>query len=214
MRDVDTEIREALRGVDALPVPVAPLDPADIASRARRRAGTRWTVVALALAVVVGGGVWVVTRPAPGIPAAPSSTISAAPVTPRDPGSVAPGQTVSAVPVTVGGAIGTWALAEPGMVTSSSTSIAILVERLSCANGVTGTVLTPVYELTDTAIILRTDVGPLPSAGTYTCPGNDAVPMTVVLPEPIGTRQLVDWACLREPAASTSLCFDHGVRRP
>lgn len=213
MRDVDAEIREALRSVDALPVPVQPLDPAEIATRARRRAGTRWTVIAAVLVLVVGSGVWAATRSVSGMPSGPSTSVSAVPTPPRDPGSVAPGQTVKAVPATVGGAMGVWVLAEPGEVTAASTSIAIVVERLSCSGGITGTVLTPAYELTDTAVILRTDLAPLPE-GVYTCQGNGGVLITVVLPEPIGNRALVDWACLREPASSTRFCFDHGVRRP
>ena len=214
MRDVETEIRAALHTVDALPVPVAPIDPGEITSRARRRAATRWTALAAVVALVVGVGVWGLTRGRSEIPAAPATSVSARPAVPSDPGSMTPGQTVKAVPATVGGAVGTWVLAEPAAVTATSTSIRILVERGSCSGGVTGTVLTPVYELTATEVIIRTDVAPLPSAGVYTCPGNNAVPLTVVLPEPIGDRALVDWACLREPASSTSDCFDKGVRRP
>ncbi len=95
--------------------------------------------------------------------------------------------------------------------TSASTSIAILVSRLGCASGKTGTVLVPVYALTATAVILRTDVAVISSGEAQTCPGNDQVPITVVLPEPIGNRSLVDGACGQPPASTTSSCLDKGV---
>lgn len=169
-------------------------------------------MLAVVLAVVVGTGVWAVTRTVSGTTAAPATSASTS-VQPTDQGSVAPRSTVRALPSGAGGAPGTWVLADPGSVTSASTTIAILVTRFSCSGGVTGTVLTPAYELTDAAVILRTDVAPLPSTGAYTCQGNDQVPITVVLPEPIGTRALVDWVCSQKAGASTSFCFDKGVRR-
>ena len=97
--------------------------------------------------------------------------------------------------------------------TAESTSIGIRVTRLGCSGGRTGSVLTPVYGLTATEVVLRTDVGAIPAMGASTCPGNDGVPITVVLPEAIGHRALVDWVCRQGSAASTSFCLDQGIRR-
>lgn len=170
---------------------------ADIAPSSSRREWFRWVALAVVL-VLLGVGFWALRRAGQ----SPGATVT-------------PGQTVSAVlPGVGGGDPGIWELADPASVTSASTSIAILVTRLGCASGRTGTVLVPVYALTETAVILRTDVAMMSSRGAQTCPGNDQVPITVVLPEPIGNRSLVDGACSQPPAASTSSCFDKGVRRP
>jgi hypothetical protein len=87
------------------------------------------------------------------------------------------------------------------------------IRWIACSGGRTGTVLTPVYGLSDTEVVLRTDVGVLPATGAHSCPGSDGVPITVLLPEAIGDRALVDWVCRQQSAASTSVCFDHGIRR-
>lgn len=162
------------------------------------RGWLRWVALAAVISLVVAG-VWALRRAATGeYPG----------------GTVTPGQTVTAVPPGVGGGDpGVWVLADPASVSSASTSIAILVSRLECAGGRTGTVLIPVYALTETAVILRTDVAAIASDGAQTCPGNDQVPITVVLPEPIGNRSLIDGACSQPPASTMSFCLDKGVRR-
>lgn len=172
---------------------------AEIPSLATSRARIRWIALAAVVVLVIAVGTWAMTRSG-GVHSAPPAA------------TVTPGETVKAVPGPVSGDYAFWALADPEAVTAGSTSIAILVTRLGCSGGRTGTVLTPVYGLSDTEVVLRTDVGVLP-ATAYTCPGNDGVPITVVLPEAIGHRALVDWVCRQQSAASTSFCFDQGIRR-
>jgi hypothetical protein len=109
------------------------------------------------------------------------------------------------------GDIGTWELLNSTEVTSFSTTLRLGVTRLECASGVTGTVLDPRVRVEQERIVIRTDVEPL-SPGGYTCQGNDAVPVTVELNEPIGKRELVDAACLGGRAVNTAPCTDNGVR--
>ncbi len=109
------------------------------------------------------------------------------------------------------GATATWALADEAPVSSDDT-IFVQVTRLGCNDGVTGDVLDPVVQATDTEIVVSISVAALP-AGDHTCPGNDAVPVTVVLGEPIGNRRLVDGACRSTEASGTSFCeADDGIR--
>ena len=109
------------------------------------------------------------------------------------------------------GDIGTWELLNSTEVTSFSITLQLGVTRLECASGVTGTVLDPRVQVEQERIVIRTDVEPLPPGG-YTCQGNDAVPVTVELNEPIGKRELVDAACLGGRAVNTAPCTDNGVR--
>ena len=89
------------------------------------------------------------------------------------------------------------------------------MSRLGCANGVTGEVLPPDVQVLDDRVVVTFEVAAL-GPGDATCPGNDLVPYTVELGEPIGDRMLIDGACLDGgPAATTSWCIDdEGVRRP
>lgn len=108
------------------------------------------------------------------------------------------------------GEIGTWELLESS-ITSDSTVLRLGVTRLGCASGTTGTVLEPVVQVEGERIVIRTDVEPL-SPGGYTCQGNNSVPVTVELDEPVGKRELVDAACLEGLAVNTAACMDKGVR--
>jgi hypothetical protein len=107
--------------------------------------------------------------------------------------------------------IGIWELSDIDAVDAASERLDVEVTRLECSGGVTGEVLEPVVTLEADRILIRTDVAPLPD-GAYTCQGNDRVPVTIELGEPIGDRELVDAACLDEAAASTGFCQDDGVR--
>ena len=109
------------------------------------------------------------------------------------------------------GDIGTWELLNSTEVTSDSTSLRLGVTRLDCASGITGTLLEPRVLVEQDRIVIRTDVEPL-SPGGYDCQGNDIVPVTVELNEPIGKRELVDAACLGGRAVNTAPCTDNGVR--
>lgn len=117
------------------------------------------------------------------------------------------GSDSSATSAPAPGAEGTWELMAPGQVTPDTTSIDIGVTRVACASGVTGEIEKPVVTYEPNQIIIRADVVPHedPDAA-YLCPGNDAVPVTVNLDEPIGDRELVDGVCLAGEATGTSFC--------
>lgn len=103
-------------------------------------------------------------------------------------------------------------MAEVGEISADTTTIHIGVSRLGCAGGETGTVLQPEVMYEHDSIVIRTSVVSLPADGAYTCPGNDFVPITIRLSEPVGSRPLIDAACLDGPAATTAWCVDDGVR--
>lgn len=105
----------------------------------------------------------------------------------------------------------TWELRDPGTVTAESQSLDVGVQRLGCSSGVTGEVLEPQVSYQSDRIVVQVDV--VPFRGAANCPGNDSVPVTVVLDEPVGDRDLVDGACLSGDAVSTALC-EQPVRWP
>lgn len=106
---------------------------------------------------------------------------------------------------------GLWELRQAGGLTPESTTLHLNVSRLGCSNGVTGQVLAPDLQYMEDLILIRTDVAAL-DGGAHDCPGNDQVPVTVELTEPIGRRDLVDAACLDAAAAEMVLCEDGGIR--
>jgi hypothetical protein len=110
-----------------------------------------------------------------------------------------------------GPSIGVWELSDIEAVDATTERLDVEVTRLECSGGVTGEVLEPVVTLEADRILIRTDVAPLPE-GNYDCQGNDRVPVTIELGEPVGDRELVDAACLEETASSTGFCQDDGVR--
>ncbi len=105
------------------------------------------------------------------------------------------------------GDVGMWQLPEGSDVTAQSTSFTIEVTRLACAGGVTGQVLEPAVEVTDTTVIIVARVSEQDD-GEYECPSNDWVPVTVNLPGPIGSRQLVDGECELGESGYVSDCED------
>ncbi|WP_168627587.1 hypothetical protein [Cryobacterium sp. BB307] len=108
-------------------------------------------------------------------------------------------------------AVGVWELSNVDEISAESTTLHLGVVRLECSGGKTGTVLDPEVTNEKDRIVIRTDVEPL-QEGAYTCLGNDTVPLTVELSEPVGQRELVDAACLQGRAVTTTFCTDHGVR--
>ena len=112
------------------------------------------------------------------------------------------------------GSVAVWALASDSDITADSKEFTAAVTRLGCNGGVTGRVLAPQVETTETRVTISFEaesVGP----GAFTCPSNDYVPYLVVLDEAIGNRELVDGQCAEgQEAATTSLCRDAGVRWP
>ncbi|MDQ0726057.1 hypothetical protein [Microbacterium sp. W4I20] len=105
----------------------------------------------------------------------------------------------------VPGAPATWQLIDPDSVTSDSTTLEVEVTRLDCANGVTGELLAPVVTYDADRVTIRIDAEPTGS-GAANCLGNDAVPVTVTLREPVGERTLVDGACISTDAERTAAC--------
>lgn len=121
---------------------------------------------------------------------------------------------------TTGGAAGsttgdlaTWELAAPTSVTTETRGLDLRVTRAGCSGGVTGDVLEPRVQYEDDRVVVTTDVEPL-GDGTWTCPGNDAVAVTVELDEVLGNRELVDGGCLAAEADGMRLCDDAVRWRP
>lgn len=122
--------------------------------------------------------------------------------------------TIPAVTATVPPAVGTpavWTLASPKDVDRTSTSLSLRASRLECASGKTGKLLAPVVSLGAADIVIRVDAAPLTS-GAQTCQANNSVTITVILPQAIGDRSLVDAACLEGRAVRSRNCADGGTR--
>ena len=112
------------------------------------------------------------------------------------------------------GDVAVWAVAPGSEVITESTEFTAVVTRLGCSGGVTGRVLAPRTETTVTHVIITFEAESL-APGNYNCLGNDAVPYSVVLDEPIGDRELVDGQCATgRPAATTAFCGDTSIRWP
>lgn len=105
----------------------------------------------------------------------------------------------------------TWQLADPSAVTADSELIDIEVTRLGCASGTTGEVLEPQVTYEAEQILIRVDVAPV-GDGPQSCPGNDAVRISVQLTEPLGARAIVDGGCALEGVGTTAECAETAVR--
>ncbi len=99
----------------------------------------------------------------------------------------------------------TWALADAAAVTPDAAMIEVLATRLECASGVTGDLEEPVVTYSPDEIVIRIDAADN-GDGAADCQGNDAVPVTVVLSEPVGDRDLIDGACRDTAAVGTAFC--------
>lgn len=116
-------------------------------------------------------------------------------------------------PAPPAGDVAVWRVADGEEIDATSTSFTALVSRLDCANGITGEVLAPTIELGDENIVVTFTVEPNDPEGEYTCPSNDEVPYAVDLGEPIGSRPIIDGACLEDGrAATTSFCTPSAER--
>ena len=109
------------------------------------------------------------------------------------------------------GDVATWDIDPIRPPAPSSSTFTALVRRLGCSGGVTGTVLRPGIEITDTEVAITFTVEADPDGRT--CPGNDQVPYEVDLGQPLGERVLIDGSCLAGRAATSSLCPESGGRR-
>lgn len=113
----------------------------------------------------------------------------------------------------IAGDTATWTVGGDVPPSSLSASFTAMVTRLDCSDGVTGQVLDPVIEAGADQVVITFSVAPLDPALEYTCPSNDAAPVSVRLDEPLGERTLVDGACLGDSAASqTAACETGSVR--
>lgn len=98
-----------------------------------------------------------------------------------------------------------WEVAPQQQLDASTTEIAVLVTRLGCNSGVTGTVNDPTISITDDDLVITFTVSPgQPEAAD--CQGNDQVPYLLTLPQPLGEHRLIDGACESTEARSTVFC--------
>lgn len=86
----------------------------------------------------------------------------------------------------------------------SDTTVRALVSRVGCANGLTGRVLTPGVSEQKRRVVITFTVERRPD-GDASCPGNNLVPRTVELKEPLGDRPLFDGSC-EGPAQESTGC--------
>lgn len=93
----------------------------------------------------------------------------------------------------------------------TSSTFTAVVSRLGCNSGVTGTVLRPGVQITDTEVVVTFTVESDPDGGR--CPSNDRVPYEVDLGQALGDRTLVDGSCIGGEAATTSFCSANGGGR-
>lgn len=121
--------------------------------------------------------------------------------------STPPGPFQSAPQSAAGAALGgeaVWRIDPQNPPSSTATSFSVLVERLGCNSGETGQVLKPDVVEDPEKVVVTFAVVPVPDAAG--CPGNRAVPSEVLLSAPVGSRTLVDGACLSGAASTTSYC--------
>lgn len=104
-----------------------------------------------------------------------------------------------------------WALIDPAVVNASSTSLELGVMGLACASGKTGDVTATHVELVDGQIAIGIALEPQ-EGEEQTCEGNETVPYTLELGEPVGDRVLIDASCLDGAAQQAPNCSDGGIR--
>ncbi len=105
-----------------------------------------------------------------------------------------------------------WELMRSESIEPTTQTLEIGVSRLECSSGETGEVFAPSVRYEDARIVIGASVAPL-EGDAHDCRGNEVVPVTVELDQPIGDRELVDGACLDGGAGvGTSFCSDDGVR--
>jgi hypothetical protein len=111
------------------------------------------------------------------------------------------------------GATATWVVDPDERPTSDALSVAVLVTRLGCAGGETGRVLPPVVREEGEQVVVTFAAEALPVADN-TCQGNKPVAQTFALDRPLGTRTLIDGACLSGEAVLTGPCVEGAQRWP
>jgi len=104
-----------------------------------------------------------------------------------------------------------WDVGSQQQLSPGSTGFTAIVERTGCTGGEQGTPEKPVIEVGPSTITITFRLGPHIASGT--CQGTEGVPYRVRLPEPIGSRTLVDGACAPGgDLGSTGFCLRDGVR--
>lgn len=98
-----------------------------------------------------------------------------------------------------------WELAPEQVVDAETTTLSVLVTRVACNSGVTGTVNEPTVDRTDGELVITFTVSPGDPPAAE-CPSNDLVEYVIELDEPVGDRALVDGACRTTDAADTVFC--------
>ncbi len=98
----------------------------------------------------------------------------------------------------------TWALPPEAAIGPATTEFVALVTERDCASGSpsVGRVVGPDILLLEDRVLVTFGVRPL-GGDAQTCQGNPATPVSVVLPEPLGDRKLLDGSTLppRDPTA-------------
>ncbi|HPF80603.1 hypothetical protein [Nostocoides australiense] len=108
--------------------------------------------------------------------------------------------------------VATWTLPEEQDPTPATQELTVMVSRIECNGGRTGTLRGAKVNEHDDEVVVTTYVAKQ-RPGAYTCLGNDLKPLTVPLKTPLGERKLVDGACT-DATRQTALCLDDGVRWP
>lgn len=104
-----------------------------------------------------------------------------------------------------------WEIAPGQTVDAHTRALMVIVSRTGCSGGEQGRPVTPHVALGDEAVVVTFRIEPHISGGT--CQGTAGVPYRLTLPEPLGTRDLVDGACLAGDGLSTTgFCLNGGVR--
>lgn len=135
-----------------------------------------------------------------------SSTVTGASASPTDDPTFAPGDGAAVEGTAI------WSVEPHTELTAESRSFTALVMRLGCHGGKSAPVDGPVVMIDDAEVVVTFTADP--ALGAQTCPGNDLVPVSVDLGEPIGDRRLLDGACLPgSPALATAYCPADGDRR-
>lgn len=113
---------------------------------------------------------------------------------------------------TVEGEAAVWDLGPSSGIDGSSTTFTALVSRLSCNSGVTGEVLAPDIQFSESTVAVTFSVAPA-GPGGGDCQGNEEVAYEVALGEPLLDRNLVDGQCLPGgEAVNTSACAPDPTR--
>jgi hypothetical protein len=115
--------------------------------------------------------------------------------------------------VRTGGDDAVWFISPEAEPDQSAETFEVDVMRVGCNGGVTGKVMEPSVDIADERITVTFSVEPVLGGD---CPGNDRVPYTVVVGEPIGDRELFDGGChVGMQGAQTTWCIDNNpVRWP